>query len=272
MSDLLIHSMAEFAPLIEPVLEMAEARDIAEIGSEFGGMSRILAERCAATGGTLTCIDPTPMDGFASWAADQDRVRHIALPSLDAFDALGGQDAWVVDGDHNYHTVSNELAAIDAICAREGRPLLVFLHDVSWPCARRDMYYAPQRIPEDARQPFDYDAGVVPGHAGALAGAGMRGMGQFAWALREGGPRNGVLTAIEDFLARADSEARPLYWVQVPGVFGLGAIFDATAPWAEEAARFLLPFHRNPLLERLEANRLANWLKVIEFQDRDRAA
>ena len=43
-----------------------------------------------------------------------------------------------------------------AATAREaGAPLPVcFLHDVGWPYGRRDLYYAPERIPEEFRQPW----------------------------------------------------------------------------------------------------------------------
>jgi hypothetical protein len=39
--------------------------------------------------------------------------------------------------------VFHELVAADALSRRDGRPLLALLHDVGWPCSRRDMYYAP---------------------------------------------------------------------------------------------------------------------------------
>ena len=268
MTDLLIHSMSEFSSLIMPCLEEAKVASINEIGSEFGGMSRVLAERCAAQGGTLTCIDPEPAEGFAEWTASDSHVRHVAQPSLEALVDAEAADAWFVDGDHNYYTVYNELLSIDAIQQAAGRPLLAFLHDVSWPCARRDFYYAPDRIPAGWRHPHSYDAGVRLESGEAFPERGLRGMGHFAVALQAGGERNGVLTAVEDFLAQADSEERPLYYVHVPAVMGLGIIFDANAPWAGALAEFLLPYHANPLIARLEENRLRNYLEVIEWQDR----
>lgn len=268
MSDLLIHSMSEFSSLILPCLDEAGVRDIAEIGSEFGGMSKMLAQRAEEKGGTLTCMDPEPADGFADWAATHDHVRHIAMPSLDALKTAEPADAWFVDGDHNYYTVFHELAVIDAVQKAADRPLLAFLHDVSWPCARRDFYYAPDRIPAGWRHPHSFDHGVRLGEDGVHQERGLRGMGAFAVALEAGGPRNGVLTAVEDFLREADTEDRPLYYVHVPAVLGLGIIFDASAPWSAKLAEFLLPYHANPLIARLEENRLRNWLEVIEWQDR----
>lgn len=268
MSDLLIHSMSEFSSIIMPCLDQAGVASISEIGSEFGGMSRLLADHCRGAGGTLTCIDPEPAQGFAQWAADLSHVEHREQPSLEALQDCAAADAWFVDGDHNYYTVFHELSAIDAIQRRDGRPLLAFLHDVSWPCARRDFYYAPDRIPEEWCLPHSYDAGVTLDSDNALLGRGLRGMGHFAVALQSGGERNGVLTAVEDFLAVADSEQRPLYYVHVPAVMGLGIIFDASAPWSEAMAQCLLPYHANPLIARLEENRLRNYLEVIAWQDR----
>ncbi len=268
MTNLLIHSMSEFSSLILPSLEKANVRNIAEVGSEFGGMSQVLADYCGSKQGMLHCVDPEPREGFAEWVASSSAAIHHPAPSLEMIDQLEDIDAWVVDGDHNYFTVSRELGAIDAVCRRDEKPLLAFLHDVSWPCARRDMYYAPDRIPEGERHDYSYDHGVVLENNVAVPKRGFKGNGEFAVALEAGGPRNGVLTAVEDFIAEADSEHRPLYYVHVPAVFGLGVIFDASQDWSDDMAQFLLPFHANPLLASLEENRLRNYLAVIDWQDR----
>jgi Methyltransferase domain len=269
MSELLIHSMSEFSSLILPCLDHAKVGSIAEIGSEFGGMSKLLAQHAGENGGSLTCIDPEPADGFTFWANNQGNVNHIAKPSLDALEAgVEAVDAWFVDGDHNYYTVYHELAAIDRIQREAGKPLLAFMHDVSWPCARRDFYYSPERVPPGWRHPHSFDHGVRLGEDGVLSGRGLRGMGAFAVALQSGGERNGVLTAVEDFLKQADTEDRPLFYVHVPAVLGLGIIFDASSEWSGAVAEFLLPFHANPLIARLEENRLRNWLEVVDLQDR----
>ncbi len=269
MTDLLIHSMAEFSSLIMPCLEEAGVADISEIGSEFGGMSKLLSQHAAGKGGTLTCIDPEPAEGFADWAAGESQVHHIAQPSIEALKTAKPADAWFVDGDHNYYTVFHELTAIDRIQKEAGRPLLAFLHDVSWPCARRDFYYAPQRVPPGWLHPHSFDHGVKLDDNDVHQHRGLRGMGAFAVALQAGGPRNGVLTAVEDFTREADTDDRPLFYVHVPAVLGLGVIFDASAEWSEAIAQFLLPYHANPLIARLEENRLRNWLEVVDWQDRN---
>jgi len=271
VTELLIHSMKHFAPLIRDTLAIVGVRNIAEIGAEHGGTSPMLAAHCREMGGTFTSIDPAPMPAFMEWLTENPEVRHVPAISLDAIPALSGVDAWVIDGDHNHYTVSNELRMIDAACQRDGLPLLAVLHDVGWPCARRDFYYAPERIPAQHRRPHSYDVGVTLDNPGFLANRGFRGHGGFAWALHEGGPDNGVLTAIEDFIAATNDDRRELGYAQIPGVFGLGVLFDMAAPWAASLAELLVPWHENELLTALEENRLRNYLAVIEWQDRHAA-
>lgn len=265
---LLIHSMSEFSDLILKILAAADAHDVAEIGAEYGGMSMLLADYTARRGATLTSIDPAPKPEFRAWAAQTPNVCHIAEPSLVALDQTAGIDAWLVDGDHNWFTVYNELHRIDKISQRDGKPLLVLLHDVGWPCARRDLYYAPEQIPEAFRQAFSHDGGATPGQSPLTPHRGFRGMGHFAFATHEGGPRNGVKTAIEDFCGDKLNAGADLAYAEIPAVFGLGVLFALDAPWTAAVADIVTPYHQNRLLARLEENRLANYLAVIDWQDR----
>jgi hypothetical protein len=263
--ELLIHSMGEFAPVTLPVLEAVNAKRVCEIGAEHGGNSGVLVDWLVPRGGHLVSIDPAPSKAYFAWLREHPQcVTHVARPSLNGIATVDHADAWFIDGDHNWYTVYHELTLIHAAARRAGTPLLVFLHDVGWPCARRDMYYAPQNIPAEFRQPHSWELGVTLGSSEAING-GFRGAGAFAVALQEGGPRNGVLTAIEDFAAGRTEE---FLWAYVPAVFGLGVLFDREHPQAGEIATILAPYHDNPLLARLERNRLANYLKVIEWQDR----
>jgi Methyltransferase domain len=269
MSNLLIHSMSEFADIIVEALDLAGAREIVEIGAEFGGMSSVLADFAAAHGGRLTSVDPCPKEEFIEWATGHPDVRHLAKTSFEAFDELAQVDAWVIDGDHNWYTVYNELKRVDGICRRDGTPLLAFLHDVAWPWARRDLYYAPDRIPERFRRPYSYEGGVTLGFPGVIQDRGFRGHGQYACAINEGGPCNGVLTAVEDFIDEVRGEGRGIAFARVPAVFGLGILFDTEAGWAPALSELVIPYHENQLIQRLEENRLRNYLKVIDLQDRE---
>jgi hypothetical protein len=269
VTQLLIHSMSEFADLILGCMQAAKVRNIVEVGAEFGGMSQRLADLAASVDGSLTSIDPAPKQEFRDWAEANPQVRHIADTSHRAMPGMANVDAWVIDGDHNYYTVLGELRIADELSRRDGKPLFAFLHDVSWPCARRDTYYAPDSLPPEWVHPHSWEGGVTLDDPGIRIGRGFRGAGQFAIAERAGGPRNGVLTAVEDFLDEARTPQRPLAFAHVPAVFGLGILFDAGAPWAPDIAERVQPYHDNPLIATLEANRLRTYLAVIDWQDRE---
>lgn len=267
MSRLLIHSMSELTPLVMPALEAVGARRIVEVGAEHAGMSAFLAAYVNDVNGALISIDPQPSSAFRDWLKTTKSVTHIEQPSLPEVGRQRDIDAWILDGDHNWYTVVNELRAIRAAGLLDGKPMLTFLHDVSWPCARRDAYYAPDRIPQEYRNAYSYDGGVHLDSMELFHDRGFRGRGQFAWALEEGGPHNGVLTAVEDFVVEEQEHGRALGWACVPAVFGLGVLFDLDAPWAQALANVLSPWHNNPILMSLEENRLRNYLSVLDLQD-----
>lgn len=267
--NLLIHSMATYASLTLPILEAVNATTIAEIGAEHGGHSKLLYEWLKARNGKLISIDCNPSQSFVDWVTTaKDVIDYMPYPSLTALSQVGTADAWFIDGDHNWYTVYHELKAIREKSRSQNRPLLIFLHDVSWPWGRRDLYYSPSSIPENFCHPHTWDKGVTLDNPGVIEG-GFRGMGQFAAALKEGGPRNGVLTAVEDFLKEHKGE---FCFAHIPAVFGLGVLFDFAHPQAEQIATIVSPFHNNTLLQEMEISRLLNYLKVLEWQDRDASA
>lgn len=263
--ELLIHSMAEFAPITLPLLEAVNAKIVCEIGAEHGGNSKVLFEWLKAKNGKLISIDPKPSHAFMQWLLSTGNiVQHVPKLSHTAIPEVGAVDAWFIDGDHNWYTVYNELLLIREVSRKENRPLMVFMHDIGWPWGKRDLYYAPDQIPENFRQPYTWDEGVTLDSVETIKG-GFRGNGAFAVALKEGGPQNGVMTAIDDFTKKYPGE---ICFAYVPAVFGLGVMFDLNHPQANLIAAMIAPFHNNALLEKLEINRLANYLKVIEWQDR----
>ncbi|MBW3650850.1 MAG: class I SAM-dependent methyltransferase, partial [Actinobacteria bacterium] len=230
---LLIHSLAEFRDLIFASLEAADARQVVEIGGEDGTFTRELVAWGRSRGAKVVCIDPSPRDSLEELARADESLSLVREPSVDALTSLPPCDAYLIDGDHNYFTVRKELQLI-AAAAPEGRFPLVFLHDVGWPCGRRDQYYNPDLIPPEDRHEYTWDRGVVVGHPGVVEG-GFRGEGAFAAAVREGGPRNGVLTAVEDFRR----ERPALSFHVVPAIFGLGVIFDPSRPFGERLEELL---------------------------------
>jgi Methyltransferase domain len=240
--------MAHHAEVMLPCLDAAGARSVMEVGAFAGDLTGLLADWAAKSGARVLAVDPAPQEGLVELAGERPEVELVRETSLEALPRLPLADAVVIDGDHNHYTVSEELRLIAQRAEGERWPLVLF-HDVSWPHGRRDDYFDPQQIPAEARHPTAGDAGgLFPGEPGLRPG----GLPYPRSAAREGGPRNGVLTAVEDF-----AEARPeLRLAVVPAFFGFGALWHREAPWADEVARILAPWDRNPMLERLEANRV----------------
>jgi len=221
---------------------------VLEIGAFEGDLTADLLDWAQGSGATVAGMDPLPPDRLRELAAARPELELIEATSHDylaSIDAL--PDAVVIDGDHNYFTLSRELELIAAIAPGSSMPLLLF-HDVMWPHARRDTYYAPERIPEEHRQPIGNNVGLAPGNSG-VSEMGL----PFIWAaLEEGGAGNGTMTAIEDFMAERDG----LRLAVVPAFFGFGLIWHEGAHWAGALAEWIDPFDRNPVMERLEANRV----------------
>jgi len=262
MPPLLLHSLTFYADLIEGLAALPSCRDVVEIGSESGEMSVRLATAAAQRGGNLYVVEPAPSDLLRAFAAEHRNVRVVEGYSPEALAGIPPAGLYVVDGDHNYVTVRGEVEAIFADAA----PLdtIAVMHDVGWPSGRRDQYYAPDRLPADAVWPHSFTRGAIPDSAELAAeGRGFRGEGAFAFAMREGGPRNGVLTAIEDVVAERPS----LGLLTTPLVFGLGVIGHRSHPQWREIEALMAPYVDNPTLATAERNRLDLLVNVIEWQD-----
>ena len=240
------HSLQNLAEILLPCLDAAGARSVMEVGAYAGDLTGVLVDWAAGTGARVIAIDPSPQERLVRLADERPELELVRETSLEALPRLERADAVIIDGDHNYYTVSEELRAVAGASGAE-LPLLLF-HDVGWPHARRDDYYVADQIPAEHRQPIHEGGGVHPDDAGIRFG----GLPYRGAAAREGGPRNGVLTAVEDFVA----EHEGLRLAIVPAFFGFGVVWSSDAPWAGAVAEVLDPWDRNPLLARLEANRV----------------
>jgi len=207
--------------LTRPALEAAGAREIVEIGSEGGKNTRRLLDWCERHGARLHVIEPEPgYDPDALAAAYPKAFVFHPSTSLEILPKLGALDAVLIDGDHNWYTVYHELLEIEKTHAADF-PLAI-LHDMEWPFARRDMYYAPARIPGEHRHEYQR-AGAQRGQSELVPGDGIA--PELYKATHEGGPRNGVRTAVEDFIAQSTTAFRPEI---VPVDFGLGLLAPQT--------------------------------------------
>ncbi len=208
--------------LIKPCLESINAQKIVEIGSDNGYGTRNLIEYCKEVDGSIISIDPFPKYDYKEWENEHKEVFKLYTDlSLNRLPLLNDYDAILVDGDHNWYTVYNELKIIEKTF--EGKELpLIFLHDIDWPYARRDLYYNPDNIPVGYRQSYA-KKGMLPNELNLVDEGGLN--DHLDNAIYENNPKNGVLTAIEDFINEFKSKDR-IAFISISGFFGLGIIYD----------------------------------------------
>ena len=241
------HSLANVFELLGPLLDAVGTRSVAEVGAYAGDFTVDLLDWASSSGARVVAIDPLPHADLEGLEERHPELELIRTPSSEAFATIEMPDAVIIDGDHNYHTVSEELRWIGQRMDPSRGPLLL-LHDVCWPHGRRDAYYAPDRIPEEGRADLVEGATLMPGDPGLVFG----GLPYKYAAAREGGPRNGVLTALEDFVSATPGLSLAI----VPIFFGLAVVWPEAAPWAGAVEEIVAPWDRNPILARLEANRV----------------
>jgi hypothetical protein len=159
--------------VILPIFKEYKPKVIVEVGTYHGENTvQILhyLEDLHDPDAKLITIDPKPQINVKAWEdywGDLLEVRQEL--SLDVLPNLEEIDAIIIDGDHNYYTVFTELSIVEDKFRGEIQPL-IFLHDTGHPWARKDLYYDESTIPSEHIHHY------------------------------EGGPRNGVLTAVEDFI------------------------------------------------------------------------
>src|SRR5262245_44702341 len=126
--------LAFWDEVVEPLIEALGPRRILEIGADTGATTRALLAWAESHGAVVHAIDPKP--NF-----DVERVKgqyrdafvfHTAL-SLDVLPTLEPVDFALIDGDHNWYTVLNELRLLEKrALVEERQPPVVALHDIGW--------------------------------------------------------------------------------------------------------------------------------------------
>lgn len=251
---LLLHSMATFRELFEVIFASRKIGTVVEVGVESGQVSSVYADLGATT---VHCVEPSPGDELRAFLAEDPRLNLVEGPSPAALAELPVADLYVLDGDHNYAVVRAELAWIMA----SAPDAVVVLHDVLWPCGRRDFYYQPSPLTPEDTHPATADGPTV--WHDDLTPAGFVGDGDFTVAEHAGGTRNGVLTAVEDALDEAAGDWRLEI---VPAVFGVGVLVRTGAPGAGEIFEALRPLTSSHLLAAMENNRIALYTRVLQLQ------
>jgi predicted O-methyltransferase YrrM len=199
--------------LVAPLLLRRGWTSACEIGASHGASTDVLA---SLPNLALTVVDPCLDCNLEQKYADHERVTVRKGTSLEILPRLESPfDCILIDGDHNWYTVYNELRVIfERNLLRQGG--MVFFHDVDWPYARQDMYYQPQLIPAEYRHACERK-GIARNQ---IELSESNEYNSTYWnAAHEGGPKNGVLTAIEDFVREHGDEYR---FFHMRGQHGLG--------------------------------------------------
>lgn len=182
-----------------PIVENVKPKRIMEIGAEFGWNTRHILEYCRRNGARADIVDPVALPSLQKVIDEfPDVVTFHNVKSIEVVSKAPTPDILFLDGDHNWRTVFTELSELYAHARDTGaKPPILLAHDCAWPYARRDMYYDPDAFLPEQRHAFAYK-GIKQGQS-ELCEDGLN--DRFANALHEGGPENGVLTGIEDFIA-----------------------------------------------------------------------
>jgi hypothetical protein len=204
---------------IKPLVETLTPERILQIGAKYGQNTRELADYCRQSGARLDVVEPLPGPDLRNiLALYPSEITSHQVKSLTAIPGLPFSQLVLLDGDPNWFTVYNQLQHLYLFAAKAGTaPPVILLHCVSWPYARRDMYTNPLWLDEAHRHAHAY-RGILPNRS-ELSDSGL--YGQFANAVNEGGPKNGVLTAVEDF--RSSLEIKTSLHI-LPWFDGLGIL------------------------------------------------
>jgi len=235
--------------LIEPILRIAKPRLIIEVGAGHGQLTSALLSHCVDSGAKLCIADPNP-----KFDIDELRRKHPELCewqstlALNALSQIGCEgDLIFLKGDPNWYTVLNSLRLIEKLRGKNGNSFpIILVGGTSWPYARRDAYIDPSTIPSIFALPYRRK-GVRPGQPEPVDWGGLN--PSWNHALYENELQNGVLTAVEDFLAETKLN---LHSFMLP-IFG-GITVLATEERLNHQAdlnKFLSQTKENFFLERL---------------------
>lgn len=214
-------SMRNYVEIFLNAIDQLPKAHVLEIGVGRGEATSLLVRQLKIRQ-RLTCVDTHPLISkkLAWWIRVDPRVSLVGTSSLKYLDSLPPSvkfDCVLIDGDHNYYTVYNELRLLTPHLKTNSH---LFLHDLLWPYGRRDLYYDPQTIPAEFRH--DYQKGGVVKGQNELSPDGRN--PDLLHAVFEGGPRNGVMAAIEAFLAIGENNSKFTFRLLSEHEPGLGLI------------------------------------------------
>ncbi len=216
-------SLLNYSPVFHWFLRhIVKPSGILEIGLEKGLSSKMLSSLAQTYEVPYVGIDPFPPPNIQYGEIIAAKSQEVLEKVLQKYPKL---NIFVIDGDHNYETVTYELNTILSYRCQHREPYLIFLHDTTWPNAFRDSFYAPYTLPTAKRRKLSHPrAWVTYGkkYATLTVGTIPNTSPGFIYALKEGGERNGIIPAIKEAIVKFKDEELQL--IIIPIFFGLGIL------------------------------------------------
>ena len=125
----------------------------------------------------------------------KENIKYFNDDSLDVLPELDNFDAVFINDDPNWYTVYNEL---NLIKKNNVHFPIVFVCNNKYPHKRRDSYINPEKIPKEYKNECYKDLPILYEEDGEVKRTMVK--DGFCHAIQKDTPKNGVLTAIEDFL------------------------------------------------------------------------
>ena len=251
--------------VLRPLLQTIAPKRICEIGSDHGLGTRKILEYCIESDAFLEIIDPDPKYKPSEFLAPFQRSCrfHQAL-SLNALHSIPACDVYLIDGDHNWYTVINELRLIEKKASKATTPLIA-LHDTSWPYGHRDLYYNPDNIPAEYRQTFK-QLGLRFGHNSLCPKGGIN--AHLNNALYENDLKNGVKTAVDDFIQESKNKYHQIHFPVWHGLTILvpEVVIKKNACLKEFLEKTKLASFYENLINGIEADRLDLLYQISEIK------
>lgn len=136
MAALPLHSLEEFDQVVFELLDRARPRSVLEMGPGAGAFSERLLKRCDAIGARFTSIDAHPPEHLARRAQASTTFDIVVGPSLPYLRKHGCEHDFVlIDGEHSYFTLTNELELVHASWGVHGIAGTILIHHVRFPGA-----------------------------------------------------------------------------------------------------------------------------------------
>lgn len=246
--------------IINPIFNLINPKTIVEIGADSGINTRNILNYCVFNDSKLISIDPSPKFEVNRFKEEYgDKFQMVLDLSLNYIPKLEKCDVILIYGDSNWYTVYNELKLLEKNFDYDSFPLIL-LHNVSWPYGRRDLYYNPDSIPSGFLHEFK-KLGMTPDQSELLLEGGIN--HNLNNAIADNTPKNGVLTAIEDFLGETELN---LSFYKINGFNGLGIMYFEDDSFNEKLNNI---FYESEIGETVEKFYISNSIKknnLINYQ------